>query len=155
MNVFNSQIEKNWDILESTKKGLVINVKEIGSETVQSAISAFVLRKVYKEILKWEESYVLKLAIVLDEAHRLARDRTLPSIMQEARKFGVLIIVASQNINHFHENVLGNAGLRYFLEQTIQIQKKSVRWFKCVVAAMLKVLLSNLKQDRQWFKPLT
>ncbi|MFH1563356.1 MAG: ATP-binding protein [Nitrospirota bacterium] len=125
MNIFNPQVfEKNWDILESTKKGLVINIKEIGSETVQLAISAFVLRKVYKEILKWEESYVLKLAIVLDEAHRLAKDKTLPLIMQEARKFGVLVIVASQNINHFHENVLGNAGTKILFRTNNPDSKK-------------------------------
>ena len=102
----------NWDILESTKSGLVINMKDVGSETVQTALSAFVLRKIYREILKWEESSVLKLAIVLDEAHRLAQDVTLPCIMQEARKFGVLVILASQNINHFHPNVIGNAGTK-------------------------------------------
>lgn len=113
MNVFNPQeLGNEWDILGTTKHGLVINVKEIGSETVQLAISAFVLRKIYKEILLWEESKTLKLAIVLDEAHRLAKDKTLPLIMQEARKFGVLVIVASQNVNHFHENVLGNAGTK-------------------------------------------
>ena len=32
--------------------------------------------------------------------------------MQEARKFGVMIIIASQNINHFHPNVIGNAGTK-------------------------------------------
>ncbi len=111
MNVFKPQSE-SWNILQTTKQGLVINLKEIGSDTVREATSAFILRKVYKDILKWKKSEVMKLAIVLDEAHRLAKDKTLPIIMQEARKFGVAVIVASQNINHFHENVIGNAGTK-------------------------------------------
>ena len=101
-----------WDIFESTKKGLVLNLKSLGEGTIQNAVSAFVLRKLYKEILKWEDSDRLRLVIVLDEAHRLSKDITLPLIMQEARKFGVMIIIASQNINHFHPNVIGNAGTK-------------------------------------------
>jgi len=146
MNVFNPQaIESGWDILESTKKGLVINVKEIGSETVQLAISAFVLRKVYKEILRWEESTVLKLAIVLDEAHRLARDKTLPLIMQEARKFGVLVIVASQNINHFHENVLGNAGTKILFRTNNPDSKKVSKMVQMRSGSNAQSIIEQLK----------
>lgn len=146
MNVFNPQaFESGWDILKSTKKGLVINVKEIGSETVQLAISAFVLRKVYKEILKWEESTVLKLAIVLDEAHRLARDKTLPLIMQEARKFGVLVIVASQNINHFHENVLGNAGTKILFRTNNPDSKKVSKMVQMRSSSNAQSIIEQLK----------
>jgi hypothetical protein len=101
-----------WDILDSTKEGLVLNLKSLGEGTVQNAVSAFVLRKIYKEILKWNETDKVKLAIVLDEAHRLSKDITLPLLMQEARKFGVMVVIASQNLNHFHPNVIGNAGTK-------------------------------------------
>lgn len=101
-----------WDILDSTKNGLILNLKTVGEGTVQNAISAFVLRKLYKEILKLEETNKLKLAIVLDEAHRLSKDITLPLIMQEARKFGVMIVIASQNLNHFHQNIVQNVGTK-------------------------------------------
>lgn len=110
MNFFTENMK--WNILDSTKKGLVLNLKSLGEGTIQNAVSAFVLRKLYKEILKWDESDTLKLVIVLDEAHRLSKDITLPLIMQEARKFGVMIVIASQNINHFHPNVIGNAGTK-------------------------------------------
>lgn len=101
-----------WDILSSTKDGLILNLKSLGEGTVQNAVSAFVLRKIYKEILKWDETDKMKLAIVLDEAHRLSKDITLPLIMQEARKFGVMVVIASQNLNHFHPNVIGNVGTK-------------------------------------------
>ena len=110
MNFFTDNLR--WNILESTKKGLVLNLKSLGEGTIQNAVSAFVLRKLYKDIIKWEETDKLKLVIVLDEAHRLSKDITLPFIMQEARKFGVMAIIASQNINHFHPNVIGNAGTK-------------------------------------------
>ena len=71
MNFFT---DNRWNILESTKKGLILNLKSLGEGTIQNAVSAFVLRKLYKDIIKWEETDKLKLVIVLDEAHRLSKD---------------------------------------------------------------------------------
>jgi DNA helicase HerA-like ATPase len=49
---------------------------------------------------------------VLDEAHRLARDVTLPKLMKEGRKFGIAVIVASQGLADFHPDILSNAGTK-------------------------------------------
>ena len=49
---------------------------------------------------------------MLDEAHRLARDVTLPKIMKEGRKYGVAVVVASQGVDDFHKDVLSNAGTK-------------------------------------------
>jgi DNA phosphorothioation-dependent restriction protein DptH len=37
----------------------------------------------------------LRLAVILDEAHRLAKDVTLPKLMKEGRKYGIPVVVAS------------------------------------------------------------
>jgi DNA helicase HerA-like ATPase len=81
-------------------------------EQVQRAAGAFVLRKVYREMFRWGQTKQLRLAVVLDEAHRLARDVTLPKIMKEGRKYGVAVVVASQGVDDFHKDVLGNAGTK-------------------------------------------
>lgn len=156
MNVFKPQSEP-WNILQTTKPGLVINLKEIGSNTVREAISAFVLRKVYKDILKWEKSEVMKLAIVLDEAHRLAKDKTLPLIMQEARKFGVAMIVASQNINHFHDNVIGTAGTKIVFRTNDPDSKKVSRMIQVSGKTVsgktdVKQLIENLETGKALVK---
>jgi DNA phosphorothioation-dependent restriction protein DptH len=67
---------------------------------------------VYKDMFRWGTTDQLRLAIVLDEAHRLARDITLPKIMKEGRKFGIAVIVASQGMSDFHQDVLANAGTK-------------------------------------------
>jgi len=151
MNVFNPQSEP-WDILKTTKSGLVINLKEIGSDTVREATSAFVLRKVYKEILKWDKSDVMKLAIVLDEAHRLAKDKTLPLIMQEARKFGVAIIVASQNINHFHDNVIGTAGTTIVFRTNDPDSRKVSKMVQIQGKMDVKQIIENLETGKALVK---
>jgi hypothetical protein len=67
------------------RRGLVVNVHNLDLETLQLAGGAFIFRKIYKDMFRWGEAERLRLAIVLDEAHRLARDITLPKIMKEGR----------------------------------------------------------------------
>ncbi len=93
------------------RRGVVLDVHGL-MEQVQLAAGAFVLRKVYREMFRWGQSKQLRLAVVLDEAHRLARDVTLPKIMKEGRKYGVAVVVASQGVDDFHKDVLGNAGTK-------------------------------------------
>ncbi len=93
------------------RQGLVLDVHGL-MEQVQLAAGAFVLRKVYREMFRWGATGRLRLAVVLDEAHRLARDVTLPKIMKEGRKYGVAVVVASQGVDDFHKDVLSNAGTK-------------------------------------------
>jgi DNA phosphorothioation-dependent restriction protein DptH len=100
------------DLLTRIRGGLVIDLHNLYVETLQLAAGAFVLRKVYRDMFRWGTTDRLRLAIVLDEAHRLARDITLPKIMKEGRKFGIAVIVASQGMSDFHQDVLANAGTK-------------------------------------------
>jgi hypothetical protein len=109
---------------ELLTRGMVVDVSELGMETLQLASGAFVLRKIYKDMFHWGETRQLRLAIVLDEAHRLARDVTLPKIMKEGRKFGIAVIVASQGITDFHPDVVGNAGTKVIFRTNFPMSKK-------------------------------
>lgn len=93
-------------------RGLVVNLSTLNLETVQLAAGAFLLRKIYREMFRWEQTRQLRLAVILDEAHRLAKDITLPKIMKEGRKYGVPVVVSSQGAADFHRDVLGNAGTK-------------------------------------------
>ncbi|MDN5852062.1 MAG: DUF87 domain-containing protein, partial [Actinomycetia bacterium] len=101
----------NRPFTDLLRQGVVIDVHGL-MEQVQRAAGAFVLRKVYREMFRWGQTKQLRVAVVLDEAHRLARDVTLPKIMKEGRKYGVAVVVASQGVEDFHPDVLGNAGTK-------------------------------------------
>ena len=105
-------IEQPADLLSLVRSGLVIDLHNLFAETLQMAAGAFVLRKLYKDMFRWGYAKRLRLAIVLDEAHRLAKDVTLPKLMKEGRKFGISVIVASQGMGDFHPDVLSNAGTK-------------------------------------------
>lgn len=106
------------------RRGLVVDVHNLGLETLQLAAGAFILRKVYKDMFRWGETERLRLTVVLDEAHRLARDVTLPKIMKEGRKFGIVVVVASQGLSDFHPDVVGNAGTKVVFRTNFPMSKK-------------------------------
>jgi DNA phosphorothioation-dependent restriction protein DptH len=112
------------DLLALIRQGLVIDLHNVYIEKQQLAAGAFVLRKLYKDMFFWGPTERIRLAIVLDEAHRLARDTTLPKIMKEGRKFGIAVIVASQGIDDFHPDVLENAGTKIIFRTNYPQSKK-------------------------------
>ncbi|WP_193661176.1 ATP-binding protein [Nocardioides kribbensis] len=104
--------------------GMVIDVSSITLEQVQLAAGAFMLRKIYRDMFQWPQDGTLKLAVVLDEAHRLAKDVTLPKLMKEGRKYGVVIVVASQGAADFHKDVVGNAGTKIIFRTNFPASKQ-------------------------------
>jgi len=112
------------DLLSSIRGGLVIDLHNLYAEMLQLAAGAFVLRKIYRDMFSWGYADRIRLAIVLDEAHRLARDVTLPKIMKEGRKFGIAVVVASQGIGDFHQDILGTAGTKAIFRINFPDSKK-------------------------------
>jgi hypothetical protein len=93
-------------------QGLVVDVSGMALEKVQIAATAFILRKIYRNMFQWQPDQGMRLAVVLDEAHRLAKDRTLPKLMKEGRKYGISVVVASQGLSDFKREVVLNAGTK-------------------------------------------
>jgi DNA phosphorothioation-dependent restriction protein DptH len=108
--LFSDDPEESFETTWRT--GAVIDLSGLQLEEVQIAAAAFVLRKVYREMFRWPQDGTMRLAVVLDEAHRIAKDVTLPKLMKEGRKFGISVVVASQGLADFHREVLTNAGTK-------------------------------------------
>ncbi|MBU2663384.1 DUF87 domain-containing protein [Actinoplanes bogorensis] len=108
--LFRDDAEGTFD--PASTGGMIVDVSGLGLEQVQLAAGAFLLRKVYRDMFRWPEDGTMRLAVVLDEAHRLAKDVTLPKLMKEGRKYGVSVVVASQGVDDFRRQVLDNAGTK-------------------------------------------
>lgn len=94
------------------RDGMIVRMDNVRSDEVRTAAGAFVIRKVYRDMFGWGRADRIRLAVVLDEAHRLAKDATLPRILKEGRKYGVLVVAASQGLADFDADVLGNVGTK-------------------------------------------
>ncbi len=126
------------------KQGVVIDLHNLYVETLQMAAGAFVLRKIYKDMFRWGPSNRLRLAIVLDEAHRLARDVTLPKIMKEGRKFGIAVIVASQGLSDFHQDIVSNAGTKVIFRVNYPESRKIAGFIRARQGQELSARLEQL-----------
>jgi len=112
LSLFRPPAGAHPDMMDLVRSGLIVDLHRLAVEAVQIGVGAFLLRKLYRDMFRWGETDRVRLAVVLDEAHRLARDVTLPRIIKEGRKFGLAVVVASQGLGDFHQDVLGNAGTR-------------------------------------------
>ncbi len=108
--LFRENAQVKFNVLDS--RGAVFDLSRYPQEEVKLTAGSFILKKIYNEMFLWGRSDRLKLALILDEAHRLATDPTIPKLMKEGRKYGVSLLLASQNLDDFAPEVIQNAGLR-------------------------------------------
>jgi len=120
--LFPDGVDSSFDLLAT--QGVIIDLSGIGLSEVQLAASAFMLRKIYHDMFSWPQDKRMRLAIVLDEAHRMAKDVTLPKLMKEGRKYGVSVVVASQGVEDFNSQVLENAGVKIAFRTNFPASKK-------------------------------
>jgi DNA phosphorothioation-dependent restriction protein DptH len=121
--LFREDATGSFELRTDPPQGWIIDVSHL-MEEVQRFAASFILRRVYREMFAWPQDSRMKLAVVLDEAHRMARDVTLPKLMKEGRKYGVGVIVASQSADDFHKDVLGNAGTKIVFRTNFPASKE-------------------------------
>jgi hypothetical protein len=129
---------------DALQHGVVIGLHRLGGEELALALSAFLLRTVYLAMTSWEIADQIRLVIVLDEAHKLARDVTLPKLMKEGRKYGVAVVVASQGLADFHNDVVGNAGTKVSFRVNHGDSRKIAGFFQGRGGQDLETLLETL-----------
>jgi DNA phosphorothioation-dependent restriction protein DptH len=87
------------------RRPAVIRIHGTSNELLQRAFSSFVLYSIYKEMFRRGLQPRLTHAVVFDEAHRAARLRLLPTMAKECRKYGLALIVASQEARDFDNSL--------------------------------------------------
>ena len=81
-----------------------------GIRDLMLAASRFILEKIYSAMLMKGVTKKLRLMVVIDEAHKLCGDETIISLVKEARKYGLGLILSSQETRDFHPSVFANTG---------------------------------------------
>ena len=79
----------------------VLRIHKTSNELLQRAFASFVLYSIYKDMFRRGPQETLTHAVVFDEAHRASRLKLLPTIAKECRKFGIALVLASQEARDF------------------------------------------------------
>jgi hypothetical protein len=87
----------------------VLRFTQLPSEEIKKAAGGIVLRAVYNALLKRGHQQGLRLAIIIDEAHRIANLEPVKLLVKEARAYGVGVFLSSQEARDFEDFVFSNA----------------------------------------------
>nr|WP_295887599.1 type IV secretion system DNA-binding domain-containing protein [uncultured Thiohalocapsa sp.] len=71
--------------------------------------------KLYGAMMMRGMSKSLRLMVCVDEAHKLCNDPKITDLAKEARKYGLGLILSSQETRDFHTSIFANAGTQIVL----------------------------------------
>ena len=83
----------------------VIRVHQTQNELLQRAFSSLVFYSLYKNMFRRGVQKRITHAVIFDEAHRAARLKLIPTMAKECRKYGISLVLASQEARDFHSSV--------------------------------------------------
>ena len=86
-----------------------------GIKDLMLAASRFLLEKIYATMMMEGISRKLKLIVSVDEAHKLCNDPKITDLAKEARKYGLGLVLSSQETRDFHPSIFANAGTQIVL----------------------------------------
>jgi len=91
--------------LLKVSKPSLIRVHVNPNERLQRALASFILFSIRQNMFLRGEQDRITHAVIFDEAHRASKLTLLPTMAKECRKFGISIIVASQEAKDFNQSL--------------------------------------------------
>lgn len=88
----------------------VIRLSTLPTEEAKRATAEVVLMSLYSTLLRLGHCTGTRLAIVVDEAHKIANLDAMNLLLKEGRSYGASILLSSQEARDFSDTVFSNAG---------------------------------------------
>jgi DNA phosphorothioation-dependent restriction protein DptH len=104
--------------LLSSPRPQLIRIHSVSNEAMQRACAGFILYRIYQEMFARGRPTQITHAVVFDEAHRAGRLKLLPTMAKECRKYGLALIVASQEACDFDPGLFAAIGSYLVLRVT-------------------------------------
>jgi len=83
----------------------VVRIHTTQNENLQRAFSSLIFYGLYKEMFRRGTQSHITHSIIFDEAHRAAKLQLLPTMAKECRKYGISLVVASQEAKDFNPSL--------------------------------------------------
>ena len=101
---FNAGIESQDSLWEGTLP-TVIRIHTTQNDNLQRAFASLVFYGLYKDMFRRGVQKRITHALIFDEAHRAARLKLIPTMAKECRKYGISLVLASQEARDFDTSV--------------------------------------------------
>ena len=106
---------------------IVVRIHTTQNENLQRAFAYLVFYGLYKDMFRRGIQSRITHALILDEAHRAARLKLIPSMAKECRKYGISLVLASQEARDFDVSVFSAIANYLVLRSTDSDAKFLVR----------------------------
>jgi DNA helicase HerA-like ATPase len=104
---------------------VVIALHSTDSDGVQRAYSSLVLHSMYKHMFRRGEQNRITHVLMIDEAHRASRLGLLATMAKECRKFGIAMVLASQEARDFDISLYSAIG-NYMALRVVDTDAKAI-----------------------------
>ena len=88
----------------------VLRFTECPTDMIKEVTAEIMLDSIYSYLLRMGHYNGLRLAIFIDEAHKIANFKSVKKLFKEARKYGCAVFLCSQEAKDFNESIYSNAG---------------------------------------------
>ena len=139
--------ESLWDSHEP----IVIRIHKTQNEVLQRAFAALIFYKLYKDMFRRGIQERITHAVVFDEAHRAAGLTLIPTMAKECRKYGISLVLASQEARDFHASLFSAIANYLILRVTEADAKALVR--NVATSEQERAMIDKIKQMEK-FKAL-
>lgn len=130
--------------LWTSQRPVVIRVHATQNQYLQRAFAFLIFYGLYKDMFWRGIQNRITHAIIFDEAHRAANLTLLPTMAKECRKYGISLIVASQEARDFNVSLFSAIANYLVFRVTESDAKALVR--NVASSAQERVLIDKLKQ---------
>lgn len=112
------------DIEASLSKGenhIILDMSNIGSEYASTIYVEYLLKQIWRYKISMGQRGEVDLVVIIDEAHNLLKgsaEEFISKIFRESRKYGLAVVISTQQFEKLPSEIINNAGLFFFLRQT-------------------------------------
>jgi DNA phosphorothioation-dependent restriction protein DptH len=139
--------ESLWE----SEQPIVIRIHTTQNDNLQKAFASLVFYSLYKDMFRRGIQDRITHAVVFDEAHRAAGLKLIPTMAKECRKYGISLVLASQEAKDFNASLFSAIANYLVLRLTEADAKALVR--NVASSQQERALIDKIKQmDR--FKAL-
>ena len=98
-------LRKSHSSLWESRRPTVIRIHTTQNDNLQRAFASLVFYGLYKDMFRRGIQDRITHALIFDEAHRAARLNLIPKMAKECRKYGISLVLASQEARDFNVSV--------------------------------------------------
>ena len=144
-------LQESHESLWESEQPIVIRIHTTQNDNLQKAFASLVFYGLYKDMFRRGIQDRITHAVVFDEAHRAAGLKLIPTMAKECRKYGISLVLASQEAKDFNVSLFSAIANYLVLRLTEVDTKVLVR--NVASSQQERVLIDKIKQmDR--FKAL-